>query len=239
MSVIVYREVGTLIGINTPNMDNHHARVAVCLCLDTSGSMSGHPINELNAGVSLFYNAVRRDSMASASAEIAIVTFGQGGVKCIQDFATADDAQPPLMKADGQTPMGEAVNLALDLLEARKEQYRNTGTEYYQPWLVLMTDGKPYGGEESELVRAKERVAQMINDGKLTVFPIGIGKDADFSTLFDFSSPKRKPVKLKGLNFRKFFEWLSASMHNVSVSRPGDEVRFPDPTLWAEGWGTL
>ena len=236
--VIVYREIGTLIGINTPDRDNHHARVAVCLCLDTSASMKGHPINELNAGVRLFYDAVERDSMASASAEIAIVTFGQGGVKCIQDFTTADNASSPIMTADGQTPMGEAVNLSLDLLEARKAQYISNGTEYYQPWLVLMTDGKPYGGDESELVRAKERATQMVNDKKLTVFPIGIGNNADFMTLRSFS-PKRAPVKLKGLNFRKFFEWLSASMHNVSASRPGDSVNLPDAALWAEGWGTL
>ncbi|MBQ6971365.1 MAG: VWA domain-containing protein [Synergistaceae bacterium] len=237
--VIVYREIGTLIGINTPNRDNHHARVAVCLCLDTSGSMNGHPINELNAGVRLFYDAVERDSMASASAEIAIVTFGHEGVKCIQDFTTADNASTPVMTAGGQTPMGEAVNLALDMLEARKKQYIKSGIEYYQPWLVLMTDGKPYGGEKDELVRAKERSSQMVEDGKLTVFPIGIGNNADFSTLYDFS-PKRRPVKLKGLNFRKFFEWLSASMHSVSVSKPDDKrIDIPDARLWAEEWGTL
>lgn len=236
--VIVYREIGTLIGVNLPNRDNHHPRVAVCLCLDTSGSMLGHPINELNIGVKLFYDAVKKDSMASAAAEIAIVTFGHGGVKCIQDFTTADNADTPLMIAEGLTPIGEAVNLALDLLEARTAQYFKDGTEYYQPWLVIMTDGRPYGGDDLELERAKIRATEMVNDKKLIVFPIGIGNEADKETLRSFS-PKRSPVKLKGLNFRKFFEWLSGSMHRVSVSRLGDDVDLPDISPWAEGWGTL
>ena len=32
-------------------INNPTARVPVCLCLDTSGSMDGQPINELNEGV--------------------------------------------------------------------------------------------------------------------------------------------------------------------------------------------
>ena len=35
-------------------IDNPTPRVPVCLCLDTSGSMSGSPINELNEGIKLF-----------------------------------------------------------------------------------------------------------------------------------------------------------------------------------------
>lgn len=233
----VYKKVGTLLGTNSPNRDNHHARVAVCLCLDTSYSMTGQPINELNAGVRMFYDAVRKDSMASASAEIAIVTFGGGGVQCVQDFTLADDANTPPMTADGMTPMGEAVNLAIDLLEARKKQYYESGLEYYQPWLVIMTDGFPNGNKQ-EQSRAEERASSMVMDDKLTVFPIGIGRDADRETLTRFS-PRRSPVKLKGLNFRKFFAWLSASMHTVSVSRPDEKISLPKISSWAEEWGTL
>lgn len=69
-------------------VDNPTARVPVCLCLDTSSSMYGDPINELNSGIRQFYKEIKADDAAMYSAEIGIVTFGNNGVECIKDFAT-------------------------------------------------------------------------------------------------------------------------------------------------------
>ena len=66
-------------------VNNPTARVPVCLCLDTSGSMEGRPIEELNEGVRLFYEAIKEDETALYSAEISVVTFG-GNAECIRDF---------------------------------------------------------------------------------------------------------------------------------------------------------
>lgn len=32
--------------------------------------------------------------------------------------------------------MGEGVNLALGLLEKRKQEYKDKGVDYYRPWLI-------------------------------------------------------------------------------------------------------
>ena len=50
-----------------------------------------------------------------------------------------------MLTANGNTPMGEGVRLALDLLDKRKQEYKDKGVDYYQPWLVLMSDGQPNG----------------------------------------------------------------------------------------------
>ncbi|MBQ7217656.1 MAG: hypothetical protein IJS39_16945 [Synergistaceae bacterium] len=44
--------------VSSLDIDNPHPRSAICLCLDTSGSMSGDHINELNAGIRLFYDTI-------------------------------------------------------------------------------------------------------------------------------------------------------------------------------------
>lgn len=127
-------------------VNNPTARIPVCLCLDVSGSMIGEPINELNKGVNMFYDSIRDDEVASFSAEISIVTFGKSGAECVADFASlAISPNPPILTANGFTPMGEAVNMALDNLKNRKQEYKDAGVDYYQPWLVLMTDGCPNG----------------------------------------------------------------------------------------------
>jgi len=75
----------------------------------------------------------------------------------------------------------------------------------------------------------------MEQQGKLVIFPIAIGPAADVSTLAMFSK-KRKPLRLKGLNFRDFFEWLSKSVSRVSQSRPGEKVQLDVDGIkgWAE-----
>lgn len=216
-------------------VNNPTARVPVCLCLDTSGSMDGTPISELNEGVKLFYDAIREDETALYSAEISIVTFG-GEVLLIEDFANIN-RQPvaPILEATGITPMGEAVNLALDCLEKRKQEYKDKGVDYYQPWLVLMTDGAP-NGSSSELSTAIQRTVELVNDKKLTVFPIGIGKDADMNVLQQFS-PTRNPLRLQGLKFKEFFAWLSKSVSKTSQSTPGEKVQLDIEGI--KGWGEL
>ena len=210
-------------------VNNPTARIPVCLCLDVSGSMDGEPIRELNEGVRMFYDAIH-------AAEVCIVTFGGNRAECITDFSGLErQPEPPILSADGMTPMGEAVNLGLDLLEKRKKEYKSKGVDYYQPWLVLMTDGAP-NGDANELSRAIGRTVEMVTNKKLSVFPIGIGVNADMNILARFS-PKRSPLKLQGLKFREFFEWLSQSVSRTSQSIPGENVTLDIDGI--KGWAEL
>ena len=249
-----------LIPIDDSLVSNPATRLPVCLCLDVSGSMGAvagnytrtgrmaysdgqqwelvtggtSRLDELKSGVELFYNAIRDDETALYSAEICIVTY-DSEARCVQDFTTLENraVDVPEMHADGGTSMGEGVNLALDLLEKRKAQYKEAGTDYYQPWLVLMTDGQPNGDFE-ELRRAINRAVDMQNNKKLILFPIGIGDEAGMETLKEFS-PKRPPLRLKGLKFKEFFEWLSQSVSTTSTSRPGETL----PLGNTDGWGQI
>lgn len=217
-------------------VNNPTARVPVCLCLDVSGSMDGSPINELNQGVQLFYDAIKEDEVAMYSAEVCIVTFGGSDAACIEDFASLElQPNPPVLTASGMTPMGEAVNMALDLLEQRKNEYKEKGVDYYQPWLVIMTDGEP-NGNAGELKRSIQRTVELVNSKKLTVFPIGIGAKADMSTLAKYS-PTLVPLRLQGLKFKEFFSWLSKSVSRTSQSTPGESVKLDVEGI--DSWGVL
>jgi len=196
--------------------------------------MSGAPIAELNEGVSMFFQAIQDDEIARYAAEIAVVTFGEAARK-ILDFGSITRQQVPVLNADGGTPMGGGVNLALDLLEARKKEYSQAGIDYYQPWLVLMTDGQPT--DSAEIVQAAvQRAVSWTEAKKLTLFPIGIGSGADMAVLARFS-PKRTPLRLQGLNFNAFFEWLSKSVARVSQSIPGEAVPLDEKGI--KGWADL
>lgn len=208
-------------------VENPTARLPVCLVLDTSASMTGTPIKELQEGVDTFFNALINDEVAKYSAEVAVVTFG-GQVDMPVDFAAVTGQTIPSLKADGWTPMGEAVEKALELLSTRKEEYKRAGVDYYQPWLVLMTDGAP----TDDISRASKLVDELTREKKLAVFAIGIGNEADMKELTKLAGG-RPPLKLKGLEFSKFFLWLSASVSRVSQSVPGNKVDLDPVSAWA------
>lgn len=202
-------------------VDNPTPRVPVVLCLDVSGSMSGVPIRELNAGVGQYLSEMQSDELTRYSVETALVTFSTGA-ECVADFEMADRIQAPELEANGITCMGEGVELSLNLLEQRKTAYKATGVDYYQPILVLMSDGAP-NGDPRVLNKAAQRAQELCKQRRLTVVAVGIGPNADLEMMALFT-PKQRPVRLNELQFREFFAWLSQSVANVSASLPGDET---------------
>ena len=210
---------------------NPTPRVPICLLLDTSYSMEGEPINELNNGVKLFIDALKSDEIACYSADVTIITFGGSADKII-DFGPINDIIVPTLSASGDTPMGEAVEKGLQNLERRKNEYKDEMVEYFQPWMVLMTDGQP----TDNYISSAERISSLIQDKKMTIFPIAIGNSANMEVLKEFS-PKREPLRLQGLNFKGFFEWLSRSVTVVSQSIPGDKIKLDTDGI--KGWAEL
>ena len=196
------------------------------LC-DTSGSMSGAPIHALNTGLAAFREEVSKDEQASLRVEVALVAFVP--VQLTQNFVTIDNLTPPKLIADGVTPMGEAINYALDLLEDRKEIYKNNGIQYYRPWVFLITDGAPTDIWHS----AAQRVSQAERERRLLFFAVGV-KGADMSTLKQITPSERPPVLLNGLDFKSMFQWLSTSMKRVSSSQVGGTMIALPPVGWGQ-----
>lgn len=212
--------------------DNPTTRVPVVLCLDVSSSMiMENRIEQLNKGVKAFFDSVRDDSIAKWAAEICIVVFNNEARQLI-DFNYVDKQASAFEElnliADGNTAMGAAVNLSLDLLEKRKALYRSSSIDYWQPWLVLMTDGQA----TDEIESAAARCSKLVKEGKLVLFPLAIGNGANMAQLKRFS-PKRAPMRLNANKISEFFNWLSRSVRTTSQSTVGTEVSLPDISSWA------
>ncbi|MBS3028601.1 MAG: VWA domain-containing protein [Dolichospermum sp. DET50] len=208
-------------------VENPENRCPVILLLDTSGSMSGQPIQELNRGLAAFKEDVMKDAQASLSVEVAIVTFGP--VRLTQDFVTIDQFTPPKLETEGVTPMGAAIEYALDLLEQRKQTYKDNGVLYYRPWVILITDGAPTDYWEG----AAQRVREAEEQRRMLFFTVGV-QGADMNKLRQIAPPERPPVTLNGLDFRSLFRWLSTSMKRVSSGKVGEAVALPPM-----GWGQI
>ncbi|MGB6297716.1 MAG: VWA domain-containing protein [Rivularia sp. (in: cyanobacteria)] len=209
-------------------VENPENRCPVVLLLDTSASMSNEPIQELNKGIQRFQASVVEDDLAALRVEVAVIKFG-GEVSVVQEFVTVDNFNPPELTATGRTPMGSAIQKALDMLEERKAVYKSNGVGYYRPWLFLITDGAPTDDWE----QAAQRVHAAEEQSKLLFFAVGVEK-ADMKILKQIAPAQRKPMSLKGLNFEELFLWLSASLQRVSSGKVGEMRALPPATGWGE-----
>ena len=209
--------------------ENPEPRCPCLLILDTSSSMKGEPISQMDEGIVCFKDELMADDMALKRVEIAVVTFGP--VHVASDFETADVFQPPKLKATGHTPMGEAIEKSIEMIRQRKDVYKQNGISYYRPWIFLITDGAP--------TDHWHKAAKMVNEGEddksFMFFAVGV-EGANMEILRQISA--REPLKLKDLRFRDLFTWLSNSLSLVSCSNTKDTVILENPTS-PEGWAVI
>lgn len=190
----------------------------------------------LNEGLSAFYEEIVNDENTDQRLELSIITFNDR-VDVIQQPALPSNIAIPVLEADGETALVEAVYTAIDLVAERKAWYKQTGQLYYRPWIILMTDGEPNRG------RSIQELANRIKDdtaNKRYVFmPIGVD-NANMAVLQQIQGTMNgAPVpamKLRGTKFSSFFKWLSASMGTVVNSEEGQTVNLPSGGDWMENF---
>ena len=210
--------------------DNANERTPCVLVLDCSGSMRGEPIKQLNAGLKALEKELKEDIDASSRVQILIIKAcgKEDEAEVASDWVDAMDFTAPVMEAGGLTPLGKAVHLALEKIEAQKDLYDSCGVSSKRPWIFLVSDGEPtdYGWEQA----AEECISAQKNK-KVVVHAIGTqGANMEKLAKFTLMPPKR----LVGLKFTESFLWLSRSVSCVSKAAPHTEDFLKDINAWNE-----
>lgn len=228
-------EGGWSVELNDANPD---PRVACVALVDVSGSMGGEPIAALERGFAAFTHYLHNEALASKRVEVAVVTFGTAATVVVP-MQEARTLQPVGFSAAGTTNLAAGIHLTLDIIEDRKHAYKAAGLQYYRPWILVLTDGK---ANIDGFDAAVTRLNQAETARGVTVFAVAVGPRVDYQQLSRLSV-QRSPAPLDGLKFEALFEWLSASLANVSNSSEhalndeglgnlGDRVRLPPVSGW-------
>lgn len=192
-----------------------YRKVPLCLVVDTSGSMLNKDgterpkIEELNANIHQLINYIRNDSKASRICDLSIISFG-GSVNVVSGYDNVENIEFQGLRAQGATPMGEAVHKAIELLQIRRNYYRKNDIEHYKPIMLLMSDGAPTDDYDS----AAGAMSNLVRNKELKIFPVGVGVSFDKQVLKSFS-PLIDPKIIRDTGgFAMLFRLLSSSTSN-------------------------
>lgn len=191
------------------------SHMALAFLLDTSSSMSGDPIRELNAGLNRFKTEVCKDKQTRDILDVAIIEFNSTH-SVVQDFVPVEYMEEINLAASGGTYLSPAVETALDMVNDRSKFYKNSGSVPYKPWVILISDGAPL----DDISGAIKRIKDMEEYGKVSFRSLGV-EGYDAKVLHDLSGPK--VMKLTGTDFTSFFDWVAKSMRSVSQSSPHEK----------------
>jgi uncharacterized protein YegL len=217
--------------------ENFDTRCLCVLVIDTSYSMEGGPIDELNKGLVGFGDYLKSKNSTRFSVEVSIITFNST-IECIQEPALVDEMMTtnkfPL-KVAGSTKLADGMTAAIKKVEDRKQWYKNNGIGFFRPWIVLMTDGYPDAGQDIDNLVNEIQIG---HKGKHFAFlPMGVeGSEENF--MKKISTPEFPPLPINWKKFNDVFKWLSNSLDKVSQSTEGEVVKFDSvQDFTRSGWG--
>ncbi|MFN5932398.1 MAG: vWA domain-containing protein, partial [Sphingobacteriales bacterium] len=198
--------------------------------LDTSGSMSGNPIDELNKALVKLKEDILSDPILTQRLEVGIVCFDDDArVERPIDLITVDTNMPSL-DVGGVTNVVSGINKAIEIVEERKQFYKTNGEQYYRPFIVLFTDGAPTNTAD-EIEMLDQQIQQMADNKKFVFMPFGV-EGADFQLLAKLavqSTDERlknqaKAWKLKDVTkFAEVFAFVSSSISGA-INQGGSQT---------------
>ncbi|MET4141201.1 VWA domain-containing protein [Pedobacter sp. UYP1] len=189
-------------------------RLPVYFLLDTSGSMTGEPIQALNNALSGMINNLRADAQAAETLWISMITFDRE-VKEVVPLTALESFQLPeiICPPSGPTFTGMALEVLYD--KANKEIRRGSPTQKgdWRPLLFIFTDGKP-----SDLQLYAQMVPKIKSLNFGTIVACAAGNTADDQKLLALTNDVVHLDTADSSTLKQFFKWVSDTIEQGSKS---------------------
>jgi uncharacterized protein YegL len=157
-------------------------------------------------------NQIKADSRLKNIIDLGIFVFGE---TCRDPVylgfrAMSDCEQVHLEAIDGGTYIVNALNIALDRLRERTNQYMKGGGAY-RPWIVLITDGE-FHDDTSTLSSIGNRMKQREQEGKLRFYGLDLDgyKREQLEALTNKTDHVIDVRNMK--NFTEFLSWVGRTL---------------------------
>jgi uncharacterized protein YegL len=193
-------------------------KLPVYLLLDTSGSMSGEPIEAVKNGVQIMISSLRQNPQAIETAYLSVITFDNSARQIIP-LTDLSSFQMKDIQATGTTALGDALKVVSNCIdnEVAKTTHETKGD--WKPLVFIMTDGVPTDNWQSGLNEFKKRKVAF-------TIACAAGDGADTNLLKQITDNVVSLDTADSQSISKFFAWVSASIgvSSSKVEESGKEV---------------
>lgn len=179
-------------------------RLPVYLLLDTSGSMSGEPIEAVKNGVQVLISTLMQDPYALETAYISIITF-DNQAKQIVPLTELPSFQMPTLTVTGTTAMGDALSLVAEMIDSEVQKTTSDIKGDWKPLIFLMTDGSPTDNLQQGIDRLRQSKTGLI-------IACAAGHAADTEKLKQITEIVVQLDTADSNTIKAFFKWVSASI---------------------------
>ncbi len=193
-------------------------RLPVYLLLDTSGSMSGEPIEAVKNGVQVMISLLRQNPQAIETAFLSVITFDSVAQQIIPltDLASFQMVD---IRATGTTALGEALKLVSTKIDTEVAKTTTEQKGDWKPLVFIMTDGIPTDDWQSGVAEFKKRKTSF-------TVACAAGSGADTSILKQITNDVVSLDNADSASIAKFFQWVTASIgvSSTKVEDGGKEI---------------
>jgi uncharacterized protein YegL len=192
-------------------------RLPVFFVLDCSESMVGDNLHQMQQGMQYVMQHLRQDPYALETVQVSVIAFA-GIVRTLVPLVEVFAYYPVNLPLGGGTNLGKALEHLMNEIDRHVIKTTAEAKGDWKPIVYLFTDGRPTDRCEDAIYRWNKRYAR-----RVTLVALGIGKAVDFTTLkrltehtIVFEQLQQDEFKQEG--FKKFFQWISASVMAQSKS---------------------
>lgn len=193
-------------------------KLPVYLVLDTSGSMSGEPIEAVKNGMQILISALRQDPYALETAFLSVITFEEKAQQIVplSELATFN---LPNLQVGSTTSLGAGLKLLAERVDVEVTKTTADTKGDWKPMVFLMTDGLPTDDWKAGLLEFQKRKFGV-------VVACAAGTGADTSVLKQITDNVVSLDTADTASLRAFFKWVSASISTGSqkVESGGKEI---------------
>lgn len=183
-------------------------RLPVYLLLDTSGSMTGEPIEAVKNGVQVLISTLRQDPYALETAYLSVITFDSSARQLVP-LSELSAFQMPDIKASGTTALGAALTLLSEKLNSEVQKTTLDTKGDWKPLVFLMTDGRPTDDYQHGLRELQKQKVGMI-------VACAAGHGGDTAILQQLTEVVVRLDTADSSTIKAFFKWVSASISTGS-----------------------
>lgn len=202
-------------------------RLLTYICIDTSGSMRGEPIEAVNAGLQALMTSLRQNPYALESVHLNITTF-DSQIKTVLPMTPLEQVVLPeiVCPESGATFLGGVMEEVAQAVQRDRIVGNANQKGDWRPMLIILTDGKP-----TDLLVYSEVIPKIKQLGFGNIVACAAGPKADANYLKQLTDCVVSLDTMDANSFAKFFQWVSSTVTQTSISAgsPTQSITLPPP----------